>query len=216
MRGVTLDDLLTAALTGQPYNQLRLGREAKRYARRITNRAGPDFPQDRHEEVCHEAFVALWMQASAVLNCGTAQKAFRKAVIAAIRTVRRDYAAPGERTRLPSRKKPPASPRVAAEDIGMIPDFEMLARATVREGEHSYVDVDQLPSPKAAAAIAEIDTRFDVERLLAAAPVPISTALRLIHIYEVPVAETAKIVALSRFQLHRRIDAFQALWAAAA
>lgn len=197
MSGVTLDVLLTAALTGRPYNQLRLGREAKRYARRITNRAGPDFPEDRHEKVCHEAFVALWMHG------------------AAVRAVRRNYAAPGARTRLPSRKKPPTPPRAAAEDIGVIPDAEALARATTSEGEHSYVDLDQFASPSAATALMDINTRIDVERILATAPVPIAAALQLIHIDEIPVAETAKIVALSRFQLHRRIDASQAIWAAA-
>lgn len=216
MRGVTLDDLLTAALTGLPYHQLRLGREAKRYARRITNRACPDFPDDRHEEVCHEAFVALWMRGAGALAHGTALKAFRKAVIAAARTVRRDYAAPGERTRPASRKNAPPPPRVAAEDIGAIPDDDMLARATVTEGEHSYVDVDRLSSVGAAAAMTAIETCLDVERILATAPVPIATALRLIHVDDLPVATAAQIVALSRFQLRRRIDAFQAVWAAAA
>jgi DNA-directed RNA polymerase specialized sigma24 family protein len=216
MRGVTLDDLLTAALTGLPYNQLRLGREAKRYARRITNRAGPDFPEDRHEEVCHEAFVALWMRGAGVLTSGSAQKAFRKAVIAAVRTVRRDYAQPGERTRLPSRKKPPAPPRVAAEDIGVIPDADALANATVVEGEHSRIDVDRLPSASATAALTAIDIRHDLDRILATASPPVAAALRLIHFDHIAFAETAKAVALSRFQLRRRIDAFQAVWAAAA
>ncbi len=216
MRGVTLDDLITAALTGQPYHQLRLGREAKRYARRITNRACPDFPEDRHEEVAHEAFVALWWRGAGVLAEGTALKAFRKAVIAAARTVRRDYAAPGERTRPPSRKNPPPRPCVAAEDIGTIPNDEALARATITEGEHSYLDLDRLPSAAAAADIAAIETRFDAQRIFATAPPPIATALKLIHIEEIPVAEVAQIVALSRFQLHRRIGAFQAAWAAAA
>ena len=45
---------------------------------------------------------------------------------------------------------------------------------------------------------------------------PIATALRLIHVDDVPVATAAQAIALSRFQLRRRIDAFQAVWAAAA
>lgn len=216
MRGVTLDNLLTAALTGQPYHQLRLGREAKRYARRITSRVCPDFPEDRHEEVAHEAFVALWCRGSGVLSQGTALKAFRKAVISAVRTVRRDYATPGERTRLPARKAPPAPSRVAAEHIGMIPDDETLAHATMAQGEHSYIDLDRLPSAGATAEIAAIETRIDLERILATAPTPVATALKLIHIDDIPVAEAAKVVNLSRFQLHRRIDIFQAMWAAAA
>lgn len=216
MRGVTLDNLLTAALTGQPYHQLRLGREAKRYARRITNRACPDFPEDRHEEVAHEAFVALWWRGAGVLSQGTALNAFRKAVIAAVRTVRRDYAAPGDRTRPPSRMAPPAPSRVAAEHIGMIPDGETLAHATMTKGEHSYIDLDRLPSAEATAEIAAIETRIDLERIVATAPTPVATALKLIHLDGIPVAEVAKVVALSRFQLHRRIGAFQAMWASAA
>lgn len=216
MRGVTLDNLLTAALTGQPYHQLRLGREAKRYARRITNRACPDFPEDRHEEVAHEAFVALWWRGAGVLSQGTALNAFRKAVIAAVRTVRRDYAAPGDRTRPPSRKAPPALSRVAAEHIGMIPDDETLAHATMTKGEHSYIDLDRLPSAEATAEIAAIETRIDLERIVVTAPMPVATALKLIHLDDIPVAEVAQVVALSRFQLHRRIGAFKAMWAAAA
>ena len=216
MRGVTLNDLLTAALTGQPYHQLRLGREAKRYARRISNRACPDFPEDRHEEVAHEAFVALWWRGADVLTEGTALKAFRKAVIAAARSVRRDYAAPGERTRLPSRKNPPPPSCVAAEDIGAIPDAETLQRATVSEGEHSHVDIDRLPSRTAADELAAIDHRLDAERILSTASVPVATALRLIHIDDFAVADAARKVALSRFQVRRRIDAFQSLWMAAA
>lgn len=216
MRGITLDNLFTAALTGLPYNQLRLSREAKRYARRITNRAGADFPEERHEEVCHEAFVSLWMRGAGVLTSGSAQKTFRKVVIAAVGTVRRNYAAPGVRTRPPSRKKPPAAPRVVAEDIGVILDADALTNATVVEGERNQIDVNRLPSTSATADLTTINIRHDLDRILATAPAPVATALRLIHFDDIAFTETAKAVALSSFQLRRRIDAFQAIWAAAA
>ena len=90
MRGVNLDSLIVSALTRRPYNQARLGREAALYARRITNRACRDFPEDRHDEVCQEAFAALFAAGEYALAGTTGRALFRKAVIAAIRAVRRD------------------------------------------------------------------------------------------------------------------------------
>ncbi|MEO6216481.1 MAG: hypothetical protein ABIO86_10660 [Sphingomonas sp.] len=216
MRGVNLDFLIVSALTRRPYNQARLGREAALYARRITNRSCPDFPEDRHEEVCQEAFVALFTAGEEGLADTTGLALFRKTVIAAIRAVRRDYAAPGERTRRSPRKAPPMPARVAAEHVESIPDAETIAKATVRDGEHNHLDFDRLPSPVAAADLAAVEYRIDADRMLMLAPAAVATALRLIHIDDLAMGNTAAIVSLSRFQLHRQISAFQARWDLAA
>lgn len=216
MRGINLDSLIVLALTRHPYNQARLGREAALYARRITNRACRDFPEDRHEEVCQEAFVALFATGEEALASTTGRALFRKAVIAAIRAVRRDYAAPGERTRRSPRKAPAMPARVAAEHIDAIPDADMIVKATIREGEYSRLDIDGLPSPVAAAEFAAIDYRIDAERMLMTAPAAVATALRLIHVEGEMVDDAAAMAGLSRFQFHRQFSAFQARWALAA
>ena len=216
MRGVNLDSLIVLALTRRPYNQARLGREAALYARRITNRACCDFPEDRHEEVCQEAFVALFAAGEEALAGTTGRALFRKAVIAAIRAVRRDYAPPGERTRRSPRTAPAMPARVAAEHIDAIPDADMIAKATIREEEYSQLDFDSLPSPTAAAELAAIEYSIDAERMLITAPAAVATVLRLIHVDGEMVGDAAAMVGLSRFQFHRQFSAFQARWALAA
>ena len=52
---VTLDELIAAALTGQPYNQLRLGTQARLYSRRLSKAYGKEFPEDLHDEVFGQA-----------------------------------------------------------------------------------------------------------------------------------------------------------------
>ena len=56
---ITLDQMIRALVLGTPYNNARFGREADRYARRITNRFASDLPEDFHEEVVHEALADL-------------------------------------------------------------------------------------------------------------------------------------------------------------
>ena len=48
---VTLDDLIKAALTGQRYNQQRLGTQARLYARRLSKSFASDLPDDLHDEI---------------------------------------------------------------------------------------------------------------------------------------------------------------------
>jgi DNA-directed RNA polymerase specialized sigma24 family protein len=216
MSGVTLSNLVEAALTGRTYNHQRLGNEAKRYSRKITNRFCADFPEDRHEEVFTQAFVELWSHGAEALTDTTGQALFRRGVFAAIRVVRSDYAEPGRRTRRPPKKAPPAAARVAAEDVGRIADAETVERCTVGEGEQARVEFDLLESPIATAAISLTEDRLDLDRALGGAPPEVAAALRLICVRGETLSFAADEVGVNRFALTRRMDAFCPLWRLAA
>src|SRR5687768_6310459 len=120
MRGVTLNLMVTAALTGRPYNQNRLGEAVKRYARKISNRACPKLPEDLHEDIAQQAIVELFAIGSAGLITQSGQALLRRCVLSAIRVVRSDYAPPGRLTRPPAKGKPEAEAKVAAEEADVI------------------------------------------------------------------------------------------------
>ena len=125
---VTLDDLIRAALNGQPYNQQRLGTQARLYARRLSKSYAGDLPDDLHEEVFSQAFVELFEVGPAALAFRTGKAVFRRAVLAAIRSVRAAYtpraAAPArartlraERSRLSTSAASLTSKRIAVPSL---------------------------------------------------------------------------------------------------
>jgi hypothetical protein len=138
---VTLDHLIRAVITGQRYNQQRLGTEALRYSRKLSNIYGRDLPEDIHEEVFTQAFVEVFKFGPTALAAKSGKALFRAAVLNAVRVVRASYAPPGCRTR-PTGE--PEERRVIAEDIGRIPDQDALARATVGDGNEQAIDLDLL------------------------------------------------------------------------
>lgn len=216
MSGVTLNVLITATLNGQARNHERLGREAERYARKITNRFCPDFPEDRHGEVFQQAFVELFTFGAGALAGRTGLALFRRSVFNAIRAVRSMYTAPGERTRRPSRKSPPDPRRVAAEDVGQIADAETVERCTMGDGTQAHIDFDMFGSAPAAAAVQLVEDRFDLDKSLLGAPPGVAQALRLICLNGETLQDAAVEVQLSRFALSRKLDAFCPLWRTAA
>ncbi len=216
MSGVTLSVLIEAALRGQPYNQLRLGLAAQRYARKITNRLCPDFPEDRHEEVFQQAFVELFTFGASALPAGGGQALFRRAVLNATRVVRSNYTPPGQRTRQPVKGAPLGPDRVAAEDIGRVADAETVDRCTVGDGLTASVDFDLFESPDAEQAVLDVETRIDLNDALSRAPLVIAAALRLICINGETVVAAARQVEVDRYTLTRRLDAFCPTWRAAA
>jgi len=201
----TLDDLIKAALTGQPYNQRRLGAEAQRYARRLSNAKAPDLPEDLHEEICQQAFVELFRIGQEGLARRSGKALFRRAVLAAVRVVRASYAPPGQRTRA-SKAQP--SPLVAAEDIGRIADRAALARSHVVDETGDFIAFDRFADPRAQDDLQQIEDALDVVTLLKGASADIALALRLIHQDDEPVAMVAAVVAMDRFKLNRRLKAF--------
>jgi hypothetical protein len=216
MRGVsyvTLDSLIRAALTGQPYSQQRLGAEAERYALKVSRAKAPDLPDDQHDEVCLEAFVELLKLDGNALSKHSGKILFRRAVLAAIRNVRASYAPPGERTR-PAKK--PRPPKVAAEDIGRIADEKILAQCTVSEGEFIHIAFERIPDPRQEAEIGELEASLDAEVWLRRAPPPVATALRLIYLDGEPVETVAAARRVTRFVLNRQIKVFFADCRAAA
>jgi hypothetical protein len=216
MSGVTLNILVEAALTGRPYNQPRFGDQAKRYARKITNRFCRDFPEDRHEEVASQAVAELLAMGEAALAGTNGQALYRRAVFTAMRVVRSNYAAPGQRTRKAAKHAPPQPERIAAEDIGTIADSKAIDRCTVGEGEGAYLDLDLLESRAAAAAMHHAEDKLDLDRSLSRAPPEVAQALRLVCIDGGSLSQAAAEVGLSRFVLSRRMNAFCPRWRDAA
>jgi hypothetical protein len=210
---VTLDHLIKAALTNQPYNQTRLGNEAQRYARRLSKAKAPDLPEDLHDDIFQQAFVELLHAGPAGLALHSGKALFRRAVLAAIRTIRATNAAPGQRTRM---TKDPHQPRVAAEDVGRVADTRTLERCTVTVGAQAFIDFDLFADPGAEAAMRHVEDVIDVDAVLALAPEPVAWALRLIHLNDEAVETVAAQAHISRFALNRRFNAFYEFVRAAA
>lgn len=199
---VDLDGLITAALTGQPYSQLRLGRQAQAYARKLSMAWAPDLPKDQHDDVFNQAFVELFNLGPAALAQRSGKVLFRRAVRAAVRAVRASYAPPGARTR-PSAKLPPDL--VAAEDIGRVFDQTALDLCMTGEDDARAVDFDLIEDLRAGAAVKAFEDGHQIDALLAKAPRRFAAALRLIHLHDRPVEEVAAAAGVSRFVLHRRL-----------
>jgi len=210
---ITLDQMIRALVLGTPYNNSRFGREADRYARRITLRFGSDLPEDFHEEVVHEALADLMEIGAAALTNRSGLGLFRRAVINAIRTIRANYAPPGRRSRLIGK---PSSPTVAADAIGRIPDAKQVEGATVIFGEMPMIDVEAFGDPRSDQPIHRFECEQDAGRIMATAPEPMRRALQLIYFDEVPLQEVAAQFDLSRFALNRRIETFARPWRLAA
>lgn len=210
---VTLDQMIRALVLGTPYNNPRFGWEADRYARRITNRYASDLPEDFHEEVVHEAIADLMEIGAEALDDRSALALFRRAVINAIRTIRANYAPPGRRTRLTGK---PLNAAIAAEAADLIPSPEQIEAATVLVGEHAVLDVDGFADPSSAEPVYRFEREQDAGRIMASAPESMRQVLQLIYFDDTPIQVVAAGLGLSRFALHRRIEAFAHPWRLAA
>lgn len=210
---VTLDDLIKASLTGQPYNQRRLGTQARLYCRRLSKAYAKEFPDDLHEEVFGQAFVELFQAGPAALAHGSGKALFRRAVLAAIRSVRTSYTPPGRRTRAVPEE---IGELVAAEDVGSIATKRDLERCSAQDGDGLSIDFDLFGDPGATAVQQLMHDRLDVERVLRHAPSEVGRALSLIYLQDEPVEIVAADYNISRFTLRRRITNFCMSWRAAA
>lgn len=216
MSGVTFSMLVEAALLGQARNHQRLGDSARRYSRKITNRFCADFPEDLHDEVFQQAFVEFFALGAEALEGSSGQALFRRTVFGAIRVVRSDYAAPGQRTRRPAKGAPPDLSRVAAEYVGRIADAETIERATVGEADEAAIEFDLIESAEAAMAVRACEDRIELDWALRSAPSNVADALRLICVDGQTLSFAAAGAGLSRFALGRRLDAYCPDWRLAA
>ncbi len=203
---IDLESLIRAALTGQPHNARRLQDEAERYARRLSKAKAPDLPDDLHEDVFQEAQCLLTQCGADGLAKRTGKQLFRQAVVRSIRIVRANNAPPGEKTRWT--REPPPTPLVAAEDIGRVADNRELERCSVPEATGVVIDFDKFPDPGAMDVMAQVEIEIDLEAILARAPIGVASALRQIHLEDMPVQMAANLAEVSRFTLHRHITAF--------
>jgi DNA-directed RNA polymerase specialized sigma24 family protein len=216
MRGVNLDMLVTAALTGRNYNHSRFGEAVKRYARKISNRSCPHLPEDLHEDIAQQAMVELFAAGSAGLVSKSGTALLRSAILSAIRVVRSNYTEPGRRTRPPKKGEPEPVALVAAEHADAILDGEAVVRvADPTEGE-AMIDFDLIESPVAAYAVRRMEDGIELDWALRRAPPNIAAALRLVCIEGETLSTAAMAVSISRFSLSRRMDSFCPLWRDAA
>jgi hypothetical protein len=211
---VTLDDLIKAPLSGQRYNQQRVGAQARLYARRPSKVYASDLPGDLHEEIFEQAFVDLFEADLTGLALRTGKAIFRRAVLAAIRSVRSNCAPPD------SRRRPNVNPScqtVATEHIGPIANKQTIQRCSVSDeaGEHT-IDFDLFTDRNALAAYRNVEDRLEAEQILSHAPAEVGAALRLIHLNDEPVEAVAITLGITRFSLNRRITAFYPNWHLAA
>ena len=213
MSGVTLEDLLSAAASGQPYNQYRLGREAERYAGKVSRVRAGYLPDDLHYEIAQEAFLKFWERREQPRKGKTFKQVYRACVIAAIRTIRANYTSPGHKTRSSGNAKPP---KTAVEAIAPATRQASGLVASGTSDEQGVPDVVQVSSAAAEEAMAAIEHRIDVQRILDHAPDQIRSALVLIHFEAKPVGEVADLAGITRFSLKRRMDAYAQQWRAAA
>jgi hypothetical protein len=216
MSGVTLDILVRAMLLEKPYNQARLGRQALRFSRKLSNRFGRDLPDDVHEEVATEAIGQLLADGPAKLTTHSGLRLFSLAVLEAIRVVRASYIQSGVPTRRPKKGEPPRPRRVAAEDIGRVADAKTIERCTVGEDDDRFLDLDRIACPAAEAAMQNMVDRIDVERSLDRAAPEVAAALRLVYFDGVAKLDVAKAMSLTRFALERRFRAVGDTWRLAA
>jgi hypothetical protein len=206
--------LVKAALTGQRYNQQRLGTQARLYSRRLSKVYASDFPDDLHEEVFGQAFVELFEVGAAALAHRSGKAIFRQAVLAAIRSVRASYAPPGYRTRS---RADESRQKIAAEDVGRIADRQTVERCTIlNEAGERFIDFDLFAHPSALADQTNVENRREVEQVLQYAPQDVSLALKQIYLIEEPVSAVAVGLGISRFSLSRRIATFCSNWRFAA
>jgi DNA-directed RNA polymerase specialized sigma24 family protein len=210
---ISLDDLIKATLTNQPYNQQRLDTQARLYVRCLSKSYASDFPEDLHEEVVGQAFVELFKAGPAGLAARSGKALFRRAVLAAIRDVRASYAPPGHRTR-PSTKE--TGNAVAAEHVGRIANKKLLEFCTVLDTNGTaYVDFDRFSDPAALANQQNLEDRLEVEQILQRASEEVSNSLRLIYLNDEPVEAIAASLHITRFSLNRRIAGFCSIWRSA-
>ncbi len=200
---VGLDQLVEAALTGKPYNQQRLGKEALRFARAVSTARAKDLPEDLHEEICQQALLDLWDKGASALQEGGGKKAFLVCVLASIRVIRSNYATAGEKTRRSARK--PHHGKVAAHHVDQIHAKEGSTEAS-----------EEAACPTAAEAFRQIDYAIDARAILAKAPPQMKHWLVRLHFHQDKLENVAQHAGLSRFALHRRLEDFYDGWRRAA
>lgn len=210
---ITLDNLITAALTGQPYNQVRLGNEARRYARRVSNAKAFDLPDDLHDEICQQAFVELFQKSAADLAKHGGKRLFRLAILSAVRTVRSNYTPAGQRTRPIKRQ------HGNSVDAGNIKQGSKLRIGTcgqISDARNTSSDLYDFPDSHAEARLKQVEDVIDMTRILATAPPEVAKALRLVHISGETMQSASIQLNLSRFTVSRRVTAFCSEWRKAA
>lgn len=207
--GVSLDVLISAALSGQPYNQQRLGREVSRYSRTLSKRFAWHLPDDLHDEIAQEAIVALWAAGPGALQRTTGRKLLRKAVLKAVYIVLAAYAPPGERTR--TAPKEAKVDRIAAEDVGRIAGAKQVEACLIGD-THKHVDLDRMPSPLAAIGMKVMEDRIEIDAILRRAPANVADALRRHYLDDEEMIAIAAKAQISRFALSRQISAFSSAW----
>jgi DNA-directed RNA polymerase specialized sigma24 family protein len=191
--GSTDEQLLVAALHGDPAAWKRLTRRFEPYLRAVVRRRARAMPNDLHGEITSEVWTAVILRGPACFNplTITARDYISSFVKDATDRVRAAYRAPGER----SRARDGHRPRKRPSRVGDQP------RAVV-------VRFDELPEeeqPKAQGEWERIDRNIDIDWAQALAPSDVALAIDLIRYWGVGFEEAAGVVGISRAMLLREL-----------
>lgn len=215
-----LDLLLRDFLAGDTRARNALPRDAHRFLLTIARRIGRGLPDDVLGEVVNQALEYLLRMRAGAFDPqrGSAGTFLGLVVRTAVRTVRANYAPPGEVTR---QRKPRQS--IGADvETASAPTDEMPAdeapagEAEIEQDQEADAvafDIEAV-DPQNAAWLIEV--RHDVRSLLQRAPPLVAAGLVRVHAFGDGLGEVALELGVSRFALNRQINRYLAVVRAAA
>jgi len=190
-----LDDeqLLSAALRGDPQAWTQLTRRFQPYLTIVVRRRARALPDDLQGEIIAEVWTAVTLREPAGFNplTITARDYISSFVKDATDRVRAAYRAPGQRSR--------------ARDGHRLRKHPFQVGDQPRPG---VVSLDELPEeqqPEAGSAWERVDRDIDVDRAQALATPDVALAIDLIRYWGVGFGEAALMVGITRAMLLRRL-----------
>jgi hypothetical protein len=207
-----LDPLLRDFIVGEPLARNAFPRDAHRYLLTIARRIGRGLPDDVLVEVVSQALENLLRMRPGAFDPqrGSAGTFLGLVVRTAVRTVRANYAPPGEVTRQRKRRQPGEGDAETAVASADEPPTDETQAGVVwidqdQEAEPAVFDIEAV-DPKNTAWLIEV--RHDVRILLQRAPRLVAEGLVRVHACGDGLGEVAADFGVSRFVLNRQINRY--------
>jgi hypothetical protein len=210
-----LDLLLRDFIAGEPFARNAFPRDARRYLLTIARKMGRGLPDDILLEVVSQALESLLRMRPGAFDPqrGSAGTFLGLVVRTAVRTVRANYAPPGEVTR----QRKPRQPSSTDVEAAAIPTDEVSSELNDETpADEAEIDQDQevdavafdieAVDPRNSAWLIEV--RHDVRSLLQRASPLVAEGLVRVHACGDGLAEVALDLGVSRFALNRQINRY--------